>query len=255
MGLVAWRKIRPISTRDHDPARTSAACPPSAQVAEQPALFAADPDLAVLGGQHRAGAPCRRPRAAADAVLRPLDRHLSDPAALCLAASEAGLAGAARASADDAVSVVRRVRLQQCDLLLGPAIYRGAERTFDPVVGTAVCRAVVAGAVRHPPHGCAARRHHHFASRRPDHHPAWRFWRARQYQLQPRRPDVCELAGVVRIVFGADPAPPGDARAVADFIHHLLRRADAGAVLDLGIFDRRDAEVRRRSRWRRWAMP
>ena len=55
-------------------------------------------------------------------------------------------------------------------------------------------------------------------------------------------------------VFGADPAPAGDACAVADFIHHLLRRADAGAVLDLGIFDRRHAEVRLRSRWRRWAM-
>jgi hypothetical protein len=41
-----------------------------------------------------------------------LDRHLSDPAALCLAASEAGLAGAARASADDAVSFFCRVRLQ-----------------------------------------------------------------------------------------------------------------------------------------------
>src|SRR5207249_2930481 len=139
MGLVAWRKIRPISTRDHDPARTSAACPSSSPVAEQPALSAADPDLAVLGGQHRAGAPCRRPRAAPDAVVRPLDRHLSDPAALCLAAPEAGLAGAARASADDAVPVVRRVRLQQCNLLLGPAIYRGAERAFDPVVGSAVC--------------------------------------------------------------------------------------------------------------------
>src|SRR5437867_10353579 len=111
MGLVAWRKIRPISACDHDPARTSAACPSSRPVAEQPALFAADPDLAVLGRQHRAGAPCRRPRAALDAVLRPLDRHLSDPAAVCLAASEAGLAGAARAPADDAVSVAGGLRL------------------------------------------------------------------------------------------------------------------------------------------------
>src|SRR6267142_294141 len=79
-----------------------------------------------------------RPRAAANAVLRPLDRHLSDPAALCLAAPEEGLAGAARASADDAVPVAGRVRLQQCDLLLGPAIYRGAERAVDPVGRTAV---------------------------------------------------------------------------------------------------------------------
>ena len=196
--MHAWDLSRggkscPICAPDHDPARTSAACPRSRPVAEQPALFAADPDLVVLGGQHRAGAPCRRPRAAVDAVLRPLDRHLSDPAALCLAASEAGLAGAARASADDAVPVVRRVRLQQCDLLLGPAIYRGVERAFDPVGRTAVCRAVVAGAVRHPPDRCAARRHHHLARGRPDHHPARRFWRARQHQLQPRRPDVCRV--------------------------------------------------------------
>src|SRR6185436_9706441 len=144
VALQAWDLSRggksgPIPTRDHDPARISAACPSSSQVAEQPALSAADPDLAVLGRQHRAGAPCRRPCAAADAVLRPLDRHLSDPAAVCLAAPEAGLAGAACASADDAVSFLRRVRLQQRDLLLGPAIYRGAERAVDPVGGTAVC--------------------------------------------------------------------------------------------------------------------
>jgi uncharacterized membrane protein len=91
----------------------------------------------------------------------------------------------------------------------------------------------------------ATRRHHALARGRPDHHPARRFWRARQHQLQPRRPDVCQLAGIVRSLFGADPAPAGDACAVADFIHHLLRRADAGAVRDLGILDRRDAEVRR----------
>ena len=196
------------------PAPTPPALDPVRWLNNQPS--AADPDLAVLGRQHRARAPCRRPRAALDAVLRPLDRHLSDPAALCLAASEEGLAGAARASADDAVSVIGGVRLQQCDLLLGPAIYRGAECAVDPVGGTAVRRAVVAGAVRHPPDGRAACRYHHLASGRVDHHPARRFWRARQHQLQPRRPDVCQLPGVVRIVFGADPAPAGDPRAVAD---------------------------------------
>jgi drug/metabolite transporter (DMT)-like permease len=75
-------------------------------VADQPALSATEPDLAVLGRQHRAGAPCRRPCAAADAVLRALDRHLPDPAAVRLAAPEAGLAGAARASPHDVVSFV-----------------------------------------------------------------------------------------------------------------------------------------------------
>src|SRR5207248_3426998 len=132
-----------LGPRDHDPARASAARLPSSPVAKQPALFVAEPDFAVLGRQHRAGAPCRRARAALDAVLRSLDRHLSDPAALCLAASEAGLADAAGPSADDAVSVAGRFRLQQCDLLLGPAIYRGVERAFDPVGGAAVRLAVV----------------------------------------------------------------------------------------------------------------
>ena len=52
------------------------------------------------------------------------------------------------------------------------------------------------------------------------------------------------VAGVVRALLGADAAPAGDASIVADFLHHLLRRADAGAVLGLGIFDRRHAEIR-----------
>ena len=52
------------------------------------------------------------------------------------------------------------------------------------------------------------------------------------------------LAGVVRALFGADAAPAGDASIVADFLHHLLRRAVAGAVLGLGILHRREVEVR-----------
>ena len=97
-----------------------------------------------------------------------------------------------------------RLRLQQRDLLLGHAIYRGAERAADPVGGTAVRGAVVAGAVRRPADRRATRRHHHLARGRADHHPARRFQRARRHQLQPRRPDVCEFAGIVRAVFGAD---------------------------------------------------
>src|SRR5579871_4260210 len=54
--------------------RTEASVP--AALDRQPALSAAQPDLAVLGRQHRAGALCRRPCAADDVVLRTLDRRL-----------------------------------------------------------------------------------------------------------------------------------------------------------------------------------
>ena len=62
-----------------------------------------------------------------------------------------------------------------------------------------------------PPDRRATRRHRHLARGRPDHHPARRSRRTRQHPLQPRRPDVREFAGVVRALFGADPAPAGDA--------------------------------------------
>ena len=44
------------------------------------------------------------------------------------------------------------------------------------------------------------------------------------------------LAAGFRALFGADAAPAGDPSVVADLLHHGLRRAHAGAVLDLGIF-------------------
>ena len=205
-------------------------------MAQQPALSAAEPDLAVLGRQYRAGALCRRPRAADHADHRPLVRRLPDPAAVRLAASQARLAGAARPAAADGGAVGDRICLQQRDFLLGAAIYPGAERAADPVVRTAVRGAVVAAAVRGAADLGAARRHRHLAGGRADHHPARRFRRARQHPLQQGRRDVRRLAGVVRTVFGADAAPAGDASAVADFLHHRLRRAAAVAVLDLGIF-------------------
>ena len=58
----------------------------------------------------------------------------------------------ARLAADGAV-VGDRICHQQRDVLLGAAIYPGAERAADPVVGTAVRGTVVAAAVRHAADG------------------------------------------------------------------------------------------------------
>ena len=70
----------------------------------------------------------------------------------------------------------------------------------------------------------AARRDRDLADRCAHHHPARRLECAGRHQLQPRRPDVRQFAGGIRAVFGADAAPAGDASAVADLVHHLLRR-------------------------------
>ena len=47
-------------------------------MAQQPALSALEPDLAVLGRKYRSWALCRRPRAADDAVLYQVDRGVFD---------------------------------------------------------------------------------------------------------------------------------------------------------------------------------
>src|SRR6266478_1557950 len=60
-----------------------------AALAQQPALSAAKPDLGVLGRQYRARELCRRSCAADDAVLRAVDRRVSDIVAVRAAASEA----------------------------------------------------------------------------------------------------------------------------------------------------------------------
>ncbi|MGY4318543.1 hypothetical protein ACVWW1_007870 [Bradyrhizobium sp. JR3.5] len=100
--------------------------------------------------------------------------------------SEGGLAEAAQGAAADAAVVRGRLRVQQRDLLLGDAIYRGVERAADPVGGAAVRGAVVADPVRRPADAGAACRHRDLAGRGADHHPARRFLGARQHQLQPR---------------------------------------------------------------------
>jgi len=64
--------------RSDDDSRTIAACPRSARMAQQPALSALEPDLAVLGRKYRSWALCRRPRAADDAVLYQVDRGVFD---------------------------------------------------------------------------------------------------------------------------------------------------------------------------------
>src|SRR3954453_3338766 len=105
----------------------------SGQLAQQPALGAAQPELAVLGRQHRARPPCRRACAAADGDHDPLVRRVPAAVAVLLAASEARLARPTQEPAAYAVSVAGGLCLQQRDLLLGQAVYRGAERAADPV--------------------------------------------------------------------------------------------------------------------------
>src|SRR6266699_1354661 len=91
-------------------------------LAQQPALSAIEPDLAVLGRQHRAGALCRGPRAAADSVLHPMDRLVHPAMAICQPPSQEGLACAARAMATAAGAGGHRLCHQQCVVLLGTAI-------------------------------------------------------------------------------------------------------------------------------------
>src|SRR5450631_4147506 len=132
-------------------------------MAQQPALSALEPDFAVLGRQYRARALRRRPRAADDAVLRPLDRRVFHAAAIRASASQARLAGLAGTASADRGVVGERICHQQRAVLLGAAIYPGAERAADPVLGTAVRGVVVAHAVRRAADMGAARRHHGLA--------------------------------------------------------------------------------------------
>src|SRR6478736_9249251 len=149
--------------RSDDDSRTIAACPRSARMAQQPALSALEPDLAVLGRKYRSWALCRRPRAADDAVLYQVDRGVFDTAAVCMDASRARLAGAARPSCADGGAVGDGVCRQQRAVLLGAAAHPSAERAIDPVVRTVVRGAVVALVVWPPADLGAARRHQHFA--------------------------------------------------------------------------------------------
>src|SRR5882724_1305242 len=213
-------------------------------MAQQPTLSAVEPDGAVLGRQYRARALRRRPRSADDAVLRAVDRRVFDAAAVRLAASDARLAGAARAAAAPGVAVGDGICHQQRGVLLGAAIHPGAERAADPVVGTAIRGGVVAAAVRRAADMGAARGHHDLACGRTHHHPARRPRRARQHPVQQGRCDVRRRALGIRTIFGADAAPAEDASVVADCLHYRLRRAAAVAFLDLGILDRLHAEIR-----------
>src|SRR5258708_29078445 len=97
--------------------RTRAPFP--ASLAQQPALSAVKPDRAVLGGQYRARALCRRPHTAADALLRQVDRGIFHAAAIRAATPQARLAGTARSPALDRRAVGNRFRLQQRPVLLG----------------------------------------------------------------------------------------------------------------------------------------
>src|SRR5258705_10962186 len=213
-------------------------------MAQQPALSAPQPDRAVLGRQYGARTLCRRPCAADDAVLYQVDRRAFAAAAVRMAASQARLAGVARTDTADAAAVGDGICHQQRAVLLGAAIYPGAERAVDPVVRTALRGVVVAGAVRRAADMGAARRYCDLAWGRADHHPARRSRDACEHPVQQGRCDVRRGAVVVRPVFGAAAAPAEDTPAVADCLHHRLRRALTVAVLGLGMLDRLYAEVR-----------
>src|SRR5437868_5907364 len=213
-------------------------------MAQPAAISALEPDLAVLGRQHRAGALRRRSRPADDAILRQVDRRVCYAAAVRPALSRARLAGVARASSADGAALRDGLRRQQRAFLLGAAIYPGAERAVDPIIRTVIRGAVVAIVVRRAADLGTARRHRHLARRRADHHYARRSRSARRYPVQQRRRDVRRGAAGVRTVLGVDAAPAQDASAVADFLHHRLRRGAAVALLGLGILDWFHAEAR-----------
>lgn len=212
-------------------------------MAHPSALSAAEPDRAVLGRQYRARALCRRTLAAVDLDLHQMDWRLPHPAAVRAAAPEARLAGAACKPAVDGVAVGDRLCLQQCDFLLGHAVHPGAECTADPVLRTAVRRAVVAAVVRRAPDLGPACRHRHLAHGRADDYPAGRPLGARQHPFQQERRDVCKFAIGIRPLFGADAEAAGDASIVADRVYHRLRCYPAAAALGVGILDRLYAEA------------
>ncbi len=172
-------------------------------------------------------------------------RRVRHVAAVRVAASAPRLAGPAGAAAADGGAVGDGICRQQRAGLLGPAVYHGTERPADPVVRAAVRGAVVADAVRRSADLGAARRHRHLACRRSHHHPARRFRRAGRHPAQQGRRDADRSDARIRIVFGADAAPAEDASIIADRLHHRRRRVAAAAVLDLGIFERRQARIRR----------
>src|SRR5258705_10860332 len=177
-------------------------------MAQQPALSAPEPDLAVLGRQYRARTLRRRPRATDDAVLRALDRRVFHAAAVRLAASETRLAGLAGAAAADRGAVGDGICHQQRTVLLGAAIHPGAQRAVDPVVGTAVRGAVVADAVRRTADLGPACGHHHLAFGRAHHHPARRHQRALQHPVQQGRRDVRRRALGIRLYSALMPRRP-----------------------------------------------
>ena len=105
MGLVARRKIRHNSHREHDhPAPAPPARDPVGRLNNQPYLLLSLTSLFWAGNIVLARyVACHVPPITLSSD--PLVRRVPDPAAVRLAASQARLAGAARASADDAGAV------------------------------------------------------------------------------------------------------------------------------------------------------
>ena len=222
-----------------------AACPRSDQMAQQPALSAIEPDLAVLGRQYRACALCRRPCAADDAVLRPVDRRVRHAAAVRVAASRARLAGAARATAADGGAVGDRFRRStmclsywalQYTQALNALLIQSSGPLFVALwslllFGVRLTLAQLAGIVISLPGVLTILLRGDFGA---------------LASIRFNMGDVM-FAGAL-LAFGLYSAlmtrRPSHASAVADLLHHRLRRAAAAAVLDLGICHRLYPEAR-----------
>ena len=164
--------------------------PAAARLACEPAVSAAQPDFAVLGGQRRARPLRRRPRAADRTGDAAMGRRIPVDPAVRLAAPEARVAGDPREPADADPARRHRHRRLQHHCLYRPSVHLGAERAADPVGGAAVRRVLVAGAVPHASDHRPGARHRHLARRRSDHHRARRSRGAEQRRLQQGRPDL-----------------------------------------------------------------
>ncbi len=140
-------------------------------LALQSALSDAQPDVPILGRQHRARTLRGRSCPAVHADILPLGRNVPRPCALRMAISRPGLAGDPQEPAGAAAARLYRLRLQQRAVLLGPAAHPGLERAADPVVGAAVRRALVADAVRREAVMDAGCRHPRLVARRARHRP------------------------------------------------------------------------------------
>jgi hypothetical protein len=143
---------------------------PQALGATRSTLSSLVPDLAVLGRQHDCRPRQRRTHSAVDALLHPLGRRVSYPAAVRRAPSRPRLADDPQACRHAGAARLLRLLLLQRDHLLRPAIYDRDQRPVDAVERSVVRGAVELFVARRAPDAAPGRRHLRLADRRPGHH-------------------------------------------------------------------------------------